>query len=347
MRGLAKTAGKAGCIDVINVDRPEIQSGEALVEVAYAGLCGSDVGIYEFENAYDFMDFPRILGHEYAGTVVEVSDDVTRVSIGDRVVEAPNHGCGECFRCKSGTPNLCQDFTITGVHHDGAFTDYVAVPERFLFSIPDDLSLRAAAATEPTAVAARTVCRNSRTTAGDRVLVEGPGPIGLLTAMIARRQGGDVVVTGVDQDERVRLPTARELGFDTENVAERDIETVRGEYTGGRGFDVVFDATGHESGLVGAADAVRKGGQVVVVGQSGHVSLDFTPFIRGEIDLQCSYAAAWPDFGRATELLRSGAVNVDPLLDDGFTLADEEGLFKAAMHGETIKPLIEFAGENG
>lgn len=346
MRGLAKTTGEAGSMELIERERPTIASDEALVEVAYAGLCGSDVGIYKFKDAYDFMSFPRIVGHEYAGTVVDVGADVTRVSVGDRVVEAPNHGCGECYQCRSGMPNLCQDFTITGVHHDGAFTEYVAVPEEFLYHVPANISLRRAVATEPTAVAARAVVKNSQTTAGDRVLVEGPGPIGLLTAQIAQQQGGDVVVTGVDQDEHIRLPTAADLGFETVNVADYDIESICEEYTDGLGFDVVFDATGHESGLQCAASAVRKGGQVIVVGQSGHVSLDFTPFIRGEVDIQCSYAATWTDFERALRLLSSELIDVDALFDEQFDLSDEDAVFEAAMNGETVKPLFELAGES-
>jgi L-iditol 2-dehydrogenase len=345
MHGLAKTAAEPGAIELIEHDRPTIGSDEALVEVAYAGLCGSDIGVYNYEGAYEFMSFPRILGHEYAGTVVEVGDDVTDVAVGDRVVEAPNHGCGECYQCRSARPNLCREFTITGLHHHGAFTEYVATPTEYLYHVPDNLPLRTAAATEPTAVAARAVVANSRTTAGDRVLVEGPGPIGLLTAQIARRQGGDVVVSGVGQDEAVRLPAAATLGFETANVATVAAESLREEYTDGRGFDVVFDATGHESGLQTAADVVRKGGQVVLIGQSGHVALDYTPFIRGEVDIQCSYAAAWPDFDRALRLLSSGAVQADPLFDDRFDIADEEAVFEAAMHGEAVKPLFELAGE--
>ncbi len=346
MRGLAKTAGEAGSIEYVDVEVPEIGPNEALVEVAYAGLCGSDLGIYQFEDAYDFMTFPRVIGHEYAGRVVEIGHDVTTVAVGDRVTEAPNHGCGECEHCLAGQPNRCHDFTITGVHHDGCFTTHVAVPERFLYELPADVPLRTGAATEPTAVATRAVVTNSTTTAGDQVLVEGPGPIGLLIAQIARKQGGDVLVTGVETDTKRRLPAAEDLGFETANVTEQAIEPLTDEFTDGRGFDVVFDATGHESGLQGAASAVRKGGQVVLVGQSGHVSLDFTPFIRGEVDLQCSYAAVRADFLRAVSLISASDVDIERLFDDRFELADEEDIFEAAMHGQTIKPLFELAGNS-
>jgi hypothetical protein len=136
----------------------------------------------------------------------------------------------------------------------------------------------------------------------------------------------------------VRMAVVLRLGSGVEPL------TIRGERTDGEGFDVVFDATGHESGLRSAATAVRKGGQVVLVGQSGDISMDFTPFIRGEVDVQCSYASTWKDFEYGLRLLSEGAVEVEPLLDDRFAPSDEGDIFRAAKAGETCKPLLEFAG---
>jgi len=345
MRGLAKTASGAGNVELLDVDRPTPGPGQVLVEVGYAGLCGSDVKIYTYEGAYEFIEFPLVIGHEYSGRVVEVGEGVTDVAVGDRVVEEPIRACGECYQCQTGSPNVCQDAVIIGATTDGAFADYIVASEASLHRIPDDLPLRVAAALEPTSVGVRAVTRNSRVRAGDRVLVEGPGPIGLLTAQVARHQGGDVLVTGVDRDGEHRLPIAEELGFEAANVSDRSVESLRGERTDGEGFDVVFDATGHESGLRSAATAVRKGGQVVLVGQSGDISMDFTPFIRGEVDVQCSYASTWKDFEYGLRLLSEGAVEVEPLLDDRFAPSDEGDMFRAAKAGETCKPLLEFAGE--
>ncbi len=194
MRGLAKTERTNGAMELLDVDKPEPGADEALVEVSHAGLCGSDAGIYKFKSAFERMDLPTIIGHEYAGTIVETGDNVSEYAVGDRIVERPIRGCGECYQCKIGEENVCQNAVITGVDHHGAYTQYVTVPERALHPVPDDVSLRNAAVVEPTSIAARAVIENSRVGAGDRVLVAGPGPIGQLTAQIARDQGGEVVV---------------------------------------------------------------------------------------------------------------------------------------------------------
>nr|WP_276275583.1 alcohol dehydrogenase catalytic domain-containing protein [Halomicroarcula sp. SYNS111] len=260
MRGLAKTSRGHASMELLDRPKPDPAPDEALVAVDYAGMCGSDAGIYEFESAFERMELPTVIGHEYAGRVVEVGDAVTKFAVGDRVVERPIRACGDCYQCDIGEENVCQRAAITGVDHDGAYEPYLAVPERALHPVPDNVDQRHAATVEPTSVGARAVIENSRVRAGDRVMVEGPGPIGLLTAQIARAQGGDVVVTGVGQDADYRLPLAEDLGFETINVAEDDAEERRDELTDGVGYDVVFDTTGHPSGLTGAVDAVRKGG---------------------------------------------------------------------------------------
>ncbi|WP_152040221.1 zinc-dependent alcohol dehydrogenase [Salinigranum salinum] len=337
MDGLAKTAGSHGNIELLERPKPAPGPDEALVEVAYAGLCGSDLGIYTFKDAFSFMEFPRIVGHEYAGTVVETGERVTRFDVGDRVVEMPIRSCGDCYHCLSGAPNLCIDAHITGIHHDGAFTEYVAVPEAHLHHVPDDLSLATASIVEPTSVAIRAVKRRSRVGAGDRVLVEGPGPIGLLTAQIARAQGGEVIVSGVGKDAAVRLPIARELGFEAVDVSETDIGTVADERTDGLGFDVVLDSTGHPSGLETAADVTRKGGQIVVVGLGGLAELDYAALLRAELDVQCSYASDWEDFERALYVLESGAVESEVLVETGYSLRDGVEAFEAAYDAAACK----------
>jgi L-iditol 2-dehydrogenase len=337
MRGLAKTAGEAGHVELIDVPDPEPAPDEVLVEVAFAGLCGSDLGIYKFKDAFEFMEFPTVVGHEYAGVVVETGDAVTRHEVGDRVVERPIRACGECYHCETGAHNLCVDAHITGVHHDGAFAERITVPEDAVHPIPDDLSLETASIVEPTSVAFRAVKRCSRVGAGDTVLVEGPGPIGLLTAQIADAQGGDVLVSGVGQDAAVRLPVAEELGLDTIDVTERDLEAVTRERTDGLGFDVVLDSTGHPSGLETAAEVVRKGGQVVVVGLGGPTELDYAALLRKEVDVQCSYASDFEDFERSIRMLRAGEVRDGPMVDRGYTLREGDAAFQAALHAEACK----------
>jgi L-iditol 2-dehydrogenase len=341
MRGLAKTVRDTGGVELVERDRPEPGPDEALVEVDHAGLCGSDAGIYEFESAFERMDLPTVIGHEYAGRVVEVGDGVTKFDAGDRVVERPIRGCGDCYQCAVGEENVCQDAVITGVDHDGAYQPSLSVPTDHLHPVPDGVEQQHAAMVEPTSIGTRAVVQNSQVTAGDRVLVEGPGPIGLLTAQVARAQGGEVVVSGVEQDASYRLPLAEELGFETVDVTNDDVAAVRDELTDGVGYDVVFDTTGHHSGLASAVDQVRKGGQIVLVGQTGETTMEYSPLVRSEIDLQCSYGSMYEDFENALRLIQSGQVDAETFVDDRFSLLEPDEAFEAFLAGETCKAVFD------
>jgi len=334
-------------MELVDRERPEPGADEVLVEVDYAGLCGSDGGIYEFESAFERMALRRVIGHEYAGRVVELGANVTRWAVGDRIVERPIRGCGECYQCSRGDENVCQHATITGVDHDGAYERFLAVPAGALQAVPDEVEQRHAATVEPTSVGVRAVTQNSRVRPGDSVLVEGPGPIGLLTAQVARAQGADVVVSGVGTDAAYRLPLAADLGFDTVDVETDDAEAVREERTQGGGYDVVFDATGHPSGLTSAVDAVRSGGQIVLIGQTGETTMPYSPLVRGEVDLQCSYASTYEDFDRALDLIRSGAVDSETMIDDRFSLLDADEAFETFLAGETVKPVFDVSELEG
>ena len=341
MRALAKLERTRGSMGLIDVQKPAPGPDEALVEVAYAGLCGSDAGIYVYKEAYERLNPPCIIGHEYAGRVVETGDRVTKFAPGDRVVERPIRGCGECFQCESGAENVCQDAMITGVDRDGAYAAYIAVPETALHPVPDSVDLRDAAIVEPTSIGARAVIENSRVRAGDRVLVAGPGPIGQLTARVARAQGGIVTVAGVGRDADYRLPLAEESGFETVNVEETSVEAIRDEATDGLGFDVVFDTTGHPSGLTQSVDTVRKGGQIVLVGQTGETTMAYSPLVRAEIDLQCSYGSMWDDFEHSLRLIETGAIDYEPLLDERFSLLEADEAFETFLDGGTCKPVFD------
>lgn len=341
MRGLAKVSRTNGAMEFIERERPDSEPEEALVEVEYAGLCGSDAGIYEFESAFERMDLPTVIGHEYTGRIVETGEDVSAFSVGDRVVERPIRGCGECYQCSIGEENVCQNAVITGVDHDGAYEQFITVPERALHPVPEGVDPMHAAVAEPTSIGARAVIENSRVSPGDHVLVEGPGPIGLVTAQIARAQGGTVVVSGVGQDGTYRLPLAERLGLETINAQSDAFEDRCNELTDQIGFDVVFDTTGHPSGLPSAVNAVRKGGQIVLVGQTGETTMPYSPLVRSEIDLQCSYASMYEDFERAFRLIRSGDVDCETFVDDRFSLLNADDAFEAFLAGETCKPVFD------
>ncbi|QIO25337.1 zinc-binding dehydrogenase [Haloarcula sp. JP-L23] len=341
MRGLAKTSRTTGSMEIIDVDDPKPGSDEVLIEVDYAGLCGSDAGIYQFKSAFERMELPTIIGHEYTGRVVEVGDTVSKFEVDDRVVERPIRGCGDCYQCEIGNENICQDTELTGIDHNGAYAEFVVAPESSLQQVPDDVDPRHAALVEPTAICTRAVIENSRVRPGDQVLVAGPGPMGLLSAQIADAQGAEIVVAGVGQDTKYRLPLAEELGYPTINIEDADLTAYRDELTNGIGYDVVFDTTGHPSGLPMAAEEVRKGGQIILVGQTGETTMEYTPLVRAEVDLQCTYGAMYRDFDRALRLIGSGDVDHETFLDDRFSLLEPNDAFEAFLSGETCKPVFD------
>jgi L-iditol 2-dehydrogenase len=268
------------------------------VRVHSAGLCGSDAHAYKCQG-YEWIPIPRVMSHEYAGRVVEVGEHVSNVAVDDTVVERPIHECGHCFQCLNGQSNVCENFEITGMHTDGAYTEYVTVDERNLVTIPEEVPLEHPAATEPTSIAARAVLDQSVVQPGDRVLVEGPGPIGMLSAVIAHSLGANVVLSGLDRDAEHRLPLGAELGLETVNAQRDDLDEVADAFTDGVGFDVVFDTTGHHPGVEMVAEQIRRGGQIVVVGLPADDSeLFVTPLVRGEVDLNTSDGSAHRNFSR-------------------------------------------------
>jgi L-iditol 2-dehydrogenase len=341
MKAIVQTGAES--IELQERDRPEPNDDEVLVQVHTAGLCGSDAHAYRYEGGYEWIPIPRVMGHEYSGTVAEVGENVTDFEVGEKVVEEPIHDCGVCFQCKNGESNVCQNFSITGMHRDGAYTEFVAIASEHLHHVPEDVPLEHAAITEPTSIAARAVLTQSMTEPGHNVLVEGPGPIGVLCAGIADSMGANVTVSGLGRDATYRLPLVEDLGIDTVNLDETNLEDYTNEETDDIGFDVVFDTTGHKSGVEMAVDQVRKGGQVVVVGLPGEPSeLFMTPAVRGEIDINTSYGSTWRNFEQALRLMDNGTIDADAIVDTSYSTDDPESAFEAFLNSESCKPVFSF-----
>lgn len=341
MKAIVQTGERE--VEVQERERPTIGDDQVLIEVHSAGLCGSDAHAYMYEEGYKWIPIPRIMGHEYSGTVAEIGDGVSTVSVGDHVVEEPVRSCGECFQCKNGQSNVCQNFSITGMHRDGAYTEYVAVDEAAVHLLPKEIPLTEAAITEPMSVATRAVLSQSSVTPGDNVLVEGPGPIGVLVAAVADSTGANVLVSGLGKDSEYRLPMLEGMGIETIDVQEDSLEDRAEAFTDGVGFDVIFDTTGHQSGVEMAVEQVRKGGEVVVVGLPGGSSDVFmTPVVRGEITIGTSYGAKWRNFEQAIRLIENGTVDVTPIIDTSYSIDDPAEAFEAFLESETCKPVFTF-----
>lgn len=341
MKAIVQTGPRS--VEVQDRAVPDIESDEVLVKVHTAGLCGSDAHAYKYDGGYEWIPIPRVMGHEYSGEVEEVGADVEGFDVGDKVVEEPIHNCGYCFQCKNGQPNVCENFSITGMHRDGAYAEYTSVDPEFLHVVPDDVPLRHAAIAEPTSIATRAVLEQSATTPGDDILVEGPGPIGVLVSVVADSLGANVVVSGLDRDAGSRLPLLEELGIEIINTNSEDLDERTDQVTDGLGFDVVFDATGHHSGITTAVDSVRKGGQVVVVGIPNDASeVTLTSTVRGEVDINTSYGSTWTNFEQALKLMDRDEIAVDQIVDTSFSQDDPSAAFEAFLNSETCKPVFQF-----
>jgi L-iditol 2-dehydrogenase len=339
VKAIAQTGAKS--VELQERDRPSPNDDEVLVRVHTAGLCGSDAHAYLYKDGYEWIPIPRVMGHEYSGRIAEVGPDVEEFAVGDKVIEEPIHHCGHCFQCKNGQSNVCQNFSITGMHRDGAYQDYVTVDPEHLHAIPKDVPLEHAAITEPTSIGTRAVFTRSAVTPGDNVLVEGPGPIGVLITSILESIGANVVVSGLKQDASYRLPLAEEIGAETINLD--DLESRTDAYTDGLGFDAVFDTTGHRTGVEIATEHVRKGGQIVVVGLPGESSEVFmTPVVRGEVSVNTSYGSTWTNFEQALRLMDNDAIDATTIVDTSYSVDDPTSAFDAFLNSETCKPVFQF-----
>lgn len=343
MKAIVQTGPQA--VEAQEREVPSPSSDKVLVKVHTAGLCGSDAHAYQYDGGYEWIPIPRIMGHEYSGEVVEVGKNVGEFDVGDKIIEEPIHDCGHCFQCKNGQPNACENFSITGMHRDGAYAEYTTVSPQHLHAVPEGVPLRHAAITEPTSIATRAVLGQSVTKPGNNVLVEGPGPIGVLTAAVADSMGANVVVSGLRQDTQYRLPLVNDLGIETINVqSDADIEEYVEAKTDGIGFDVIFDATGHHTGIGTAVRHVRKGGQVVMIGIPNDESeVSFTSAVRGEVDINTSYGSTWTNFERALRLMERGEIAVDQIIDTSYGIDDPATPFEAFLGSETCKPVFQFS----
>lgn len=315
--------------------RPEPGLREALVRVEYAGVCGSDVAAYEGKPGYDFLETPRVFGHEYAGTVERVGDAVERVVAGARVTELPLRSCGTCRACRRGRENVCENVRITGFHHDGAFAAYVTAPEENLHAIPDGVPFETAALGEPLSVAGRAVFERGAVTAGDRVLVLGPGPMGAFAALLARAAGARVTVGGLPADGE-RLSLFADLDVETVDVTEVDV-------TSGEPYDVTVDATGSAAALSDCVEAAERGGRTVGVGiPPAEFAVPGHEFVRAEKTILASYGATGSDFERTLDLLERVDLPVSAFVTE-YEPERTPAAFEAFDAAATVKPLVRTA----
>ena len=309
-------------LELTDLAIPEPGREEVLIRVAACGICGSDVHGYDGSSGRRIP--PIVMGHEAAGMIAATGPDVKGWSEGDRVTFDSTISCGECAPCLRGNINLCDRRQVLGVscgdyRRAGAFADFVLVPARILYRLPENLSFAEAALLEAVAVALHAVSLVP-IAPGSGALVVGAGTIGLLLQQALRVAGcSHVLVADVDP---TRLKLSRDLGCENTLMAGKDLAPQVTQLTNEIGVDVAVEAVGKTETVNAAIDSTRKGGSVILVGNiSPEVTLPLQKVVTRQIRLQGSCASSG-EYPRAIELLSSGAIKVQPLISAIAPLAD-------------------------
>ncbi|MGO9491499.1 MAG: galactitol-1-phosphate 5-dehydrogenase [Terracidiphilus sp.] len=302
-------------LEIADMPLPAVGREEVLVRVEACGICGSDVHGYDGSSGRRIP--PIVMGHEAAGTVAAVGARVEGYAADDRVTFDSTVYCGECAFCKRGEVNLCDNRQVIGVscgdyRRHGAFAEFVVVPRRILYRLPDGISFAEAAMLEAASVAIHGV-RVSQAAGGETALVIGAGMIGLLTLQAAHAAGcARVLIADVDA---TRLKMAKDVGADAVLLASgAELVAEVKKLTAGRGADLAYEAVGRNETVAGAIDCTRKGGTVTLIGNiQPEVTLPLQKVVTRQLRLQGSCASSG-EYPQAIELIASGKIKVAPLI---------------------------------
>jgi 2-desacetyl-2-hydroxyethyl bacteriochlorophyllide A dehydrogenase len=318
--------------------------GEVQVAVAYTGICGTDLTI-----AKGGMDAritsPWPIGHEMSGTIAALGAGVSGWSVGDKVTVMPLDWCGECPACLAGHAHICHRLTFVGIDSPGSLQERWNVKADWLVRLPADIDLRRAALVEPVAVAVHDVDRVG-VARGDRIVVIGAGPIGLLIAVIARRRGAEVLVA---EPRASRRQLAERLGMATIDPTGADLPTTVEAWTADAGADIAFEVSGTVAGVRAMTDVLRRRGRGVIVGiQPKAPPVDVFAIFWKELEVIGARVYRRADFEEAVRLVVDGTIPADDLISDVLPLAEAaEAIRRLAGTSDVVKLLVASVDKEG
>jgi L-iditol 2-dehydrogenase len=320
----------------------EVQKNQVKIKVAYTGICGTD--IHTFTGQYKNSQTPVVLGHEFSGIVVEVGEDVTKVKVGDKVTsETTFVTCGECEYCLEKDYNLCAHRKGIGTQINGSFAEYVISREESVHVLPDTVDLKAAALTEPLACCVHAALEKTVVKKEDKVLIFGPGPIGLLQAQVVKAQGAFVILAGITKDQK-RLELAKSLGVDVAvDIQKESLEEMVLTYTNGYGVDKLFECSGAVQALNQGLPLVKKKGTFVQVGIFSEKLnlLDQESIIQREITYIGTRSQKPSSWHIALKLLEEKKINTEKMITKIVPLDYWRQGFEAVLSGNEIKVLVQ------
>jgi 2-desacetyl-2-hydroxyethyl bacteriochlorophyllide A dehydrogenase len=318
--------------------RPELTKGNAIIKIKRIGICGTD--LHAFEGTQPYFEYPRILGHELSGELVE-ADDAPGFKIGEAVTFIPYFSCGECIACRMGKPNCCSNIKVCGVHQDGGMVEYLSVPSASLVH-GDGLSFDELALIEPLAIGAHGV-RRAEIKQGEYVLVMGAGPIGLGTMEFARIAGANVIALDIN-DNRLQFCKDKLNVAHTVNALSSDVTNQLMEITNGDMPTVVIDATGNLKAINNAFQYLAHGGRYILIGlQKGEICFSHPEFHKREATLMSSRNATRMDFDHVISAMKNKQINPATFISQKILFENIKREFNHLLDPENgiIKAMVE------
>jgi (R,R)-butanediol dehydrogenase/meso-butanediol dehydrogenase/diacetyl reductase len=322
---------------VVECERRPPGPGEVRIDVAYTGICGTDLHIRH--GAMDQrVSRPAVIGHEMAGRIADVGGGVSGWAVGDPVTVVPLEWCGHCPACRAGHNHICHNLNFVGIDSPGSLQCSWTVPARLLARLPPDLPLRRAALVEPTAVAVHDV-RRAGIVPGETVVVVGGGPIGLLVARVAATEGADVLIFELDAGRRA---VAQRLGVPAVDPSVEDVGAVVAEWTSGAGAAVAFEVSGSAAGVGVATEVLATRGRLVMVAiHAVPREVDLFRVFWRELSILGARVYERDDVERAITLVAQGVVPADVLITRIVPIGRVNEALDALEHGGEVKVLVD------
>lgn len=324
-------------LKIIDVEKPVIdEKNNVLVKMTAAGICGSDVGIYHGTNAA--ATYPRIIGHEMVGRVAEVGPGVTQVKVGDRVIVNQVTSCGHCYPCRIGRGNVCDNLAVRGVHIDGGYREFLAVPESDCYLLPDSLSDKDAVMIEPTTIAIQS-CTRAELQKDDMLLIYGSGALGSTILKIARLMCDHIIVADI-VDDKLEAAKANGAKYTINVMKENLVEKVK-EYTEGHGSTVSIDSACTKDSLIQLLKATGNAGRVMTMGFSV-AGTEVNQFLitSKELDVRGSRLQN-KMFGKAIQLIHEGKLDLNGAVSHTFPLLKAQEAFDFVdSHDPSIRKIV-------
>jgi len=327
--------------EIREVKVPGFGATDVLVKVKVASICGTDLHIYEWDRwAQNRIHPPLIPGHEFCGEVVAYGDEVTSVKEGDFVSAEMHVACGKCLQCRTGEAHICQNVKIIGVDTDGAFAEYVVIPESNIWKLDPDIPQEYASILDPLGNAVHTVLAGE--IAARTVAITGAGPIGLFAIAVARAVGATTIFA-IEVNEHRRSVANKMKADYVLDPSKEDVRSIVMEKTGGLGVDVVLEMAGHPDAIRTAFDIVRRGGRISLLGlTSKPISLNFSEDIifKGLTIQGINGRRMYQTWYQMTALLKAGKLDLHPVITDRISMKDFSKAMERLKTGEASKILV-------